>query len=210
MKNLLAVLMVLGVSYLGAQDLKQMGVYKKVLPSVGTLQAKNNDGNLFVAGRFVALNEGPVIAPVAGDAESGFVWFSDVGGFEVSGFVGEHKRTDLVKEVPHTMSFFESLREEIGSWTGAVPDLSTSWLGISCFVRNPVRYMLVPEKNYAHELGFRTGDWVLSIDGIRSNTLQDLKIALEFPLGKTVSLFVKRSDISYNLDVDVSGKLPWQ
>ena len=107
-------------------------------------------------------------------------------------------------------SFLTSVREEMNSLADRLPDLSVSWLGVSCYVRNPLRYKLSPGSTYAHQMGFSTGDWFLSVDGIKTNTFEDLRIALQCPVGKRISVFVGYSDMQYKLDVHAIGKLPWE
>ncbi len=177
MKTLLFALIVLSVSVLSAQDLKETGVNQ---------HAAVKDHGLFAGTRVLAFNEVPPIAAV------------------------QAAKIDFGKKTASRRSFVQSLREEMKSWTGALPDLTTSLLGVFCYVRNPLKFVLAPSRSFRHELGFRTDDWMVSVDGIRSNNLQDVEIALHFPMGKASSLLIKRNNLSYTLDFDLTGELPWE
>ena len=110
----------------------------------------------------------------------------------------------------NSRSFVASLRERMESLADRLPDLSIAWLGVSCYVRNPLRYKLAPGSTYAHQMGFSAGDWNLSVDGIKPSTLEDLNIALQCPVGERIHLFVRYSDMQYRVDVFACGKLPWE
>lgn len=211
MKNLLGVLTAFCVSFSSGQDLNHPVVHKRVLPSIMTLQTVNEDGKVWIGRRFMPLDEGLMISSrhaVKGN-ESIFLGFVDGDDDALWDVVNNEVRVDLRRKVFRSRSFVKSLQEELRSLAGAVPDLSISWLGVSCFIRNPVRYMLVPDSSFAHELGFGTGKLNLSIDGIKPNTFQEINIALRFALGSTANVVVRRSDIYYMLGFDLYGKLPW-
>ncbi len=113
-------------------------------------------------------------------------------------------------ERPGAKSIFNSVREEMNSLADRFPDLSVSWLGVSCYVRNPLRYRLAPGRTFAHQMGFNAGNWFLSVDGIQPSTLEDLKLALQCPVGSRINLFLRYSDSQYWVDVHAIGKLPWE
>ena len=152
-----------------------------------TQRGATNDDGSFIGRRFATIDEDLTIAPRY--SEVNFAVFRRVSG---------------------PASFVESIRKEISIWSGTLPDLSGSWLGIFCYVRNPLRYGFAPENSYPHQIGFCSGDWNLSVDGIKLNSLQDMNIILRFSPGRTLTLFVKRSDILYTFDLALSGKLPWE
>jgi hypothetical protein len=107
-------------------------------------------------------------------------------------------------------SIAKTLREEMKSLGNSLPDLSLSLLGVSWYVRNPLRYRLAPGSTYAHQMGFSSGEWNLTIDGIKTNTFEDLDIALQWPVNTSMNLFVRYSDMQYRLDLQAFGKLPWE
>ncbi len=107
-------------------------------------------------------------------------------------------------------SVMATLREEVRSFADKLPELSLSWLGVSCYVRNPLRYKLDPGISYEHQIGFRKGDWTLSIDGIGTNTLGDVNIALQYPVSPSMNVFVRYTDTQYRIDFQAWGKLPWE
>jgi hypothetical protein len=210
--NLPAILTALCVSLSSGQDSSDPVLYQRVLPSILMLQTVRVDSGVSMGRRFMPFDEGLVIssrAAVKGN-ESIFAGFSDGDAGAIYDIVDNEVRVDLTRKVFRPRSFVKSLQEELRSWTGAIPDLSISWLGVSCFLRNPVRYMLVPDSSFAHELGFGTGQFNLSIDGIKPNTFQEINIALRFALGRTTHVVVRRSDIYYMLGFDLYGKLPWE
>ncbi len=187
MKKSLTILMVVGVSLSSAQDLQ----YSEMRPrandradsvSVGVKSGAPDKGLMYVA------------RSEARGTESVFVKFSGKGNLG---------RSD-------SRSFVTSLREEMRSLVDRLPDLSIAWLGVSCYVRNPLRYKLAPGSTYAHQMGFSAGDWNLSVDGIKPNTLEDLHIALQCPVGERISLFVRYTDMQYKVDVYAIGRLPWE
>ena len=107
-------------------------------------------------------------------------------------------------------SVLSAIREEINSLAVKLPDLSVSWLGFSGYVRNPLRYKLSPGSTYPHQIGFSKGDWTLSIDGIKTNTLEDLHIALQYPFGKSMTFLVRYNDMQYKVGIQSFGALPWE
>ncbi len=111
---------------------------------------------------------------------------------------------------PAPRSLASSIRMEVASLADRLPDLAVSWLGVSCYVRNPLRFKLSPGSTYPHQIGVSSGNWFLSIDGIRTNTLEDVDIALQYPLGTKIKLFVRYADMQYKLDLYAFGKMPWE
>jgi hypothetical protein len=176
--------MVVGVSLSSAQ-------HSEVTP-----QANDRGGNLSVGLWREAPAKGMMIDAQGRVKDTGsvLVKFSDEGNSRQSG----------------SKSFLTSVREEMTSLADRLPELSVSWLGVSCYVRNPLRYKLSPGSTYAHQMGFSAGDWFLSVDGIKTDTFEDLRIALQCPVGKRINVFVGYSDMQYKVDVHAIGKLPWE
>jgi hypothetical protein len=187
LKKLLTILMVTGVSLLSAQDFRH---------SAMTPQANDRDDSVAVGVRCEPPSKGLMIAVPDGarKTEPVLVKFSD-------------------KEKPKrsgSTSILSSLREKMNSLADRFPDLSVSCLGVSWYVRNPLRYRLAPGRTYGHQMGFNAGDWFLSVDGIQPNTLEDLRLALQCPVGSKINLFLRYSDSRYWVDVHALGKLPWE
>jgi hypothetical protein len=111
---------------------------------------------------------------------------------------------------PGAPSVFTALREEVNSFALKLPDISVYWLGVSCYVRNPLRYQLSPGSTYAHQIGLSNGNWILSIDGIKTNTLDDMRVALQYPLGRSVTFLVRYEGTQYRIGVQSAGVLPWE
>ena len=111
---------------------------------------------------------------------------------------------------PESKSFASQFRKEMNSLAVTIPDLSASWLGFSWYIRNPLRYKLSPGSTYAHQLGFSSGKWVFSVDGIGMTSLENLDVALQYPFAKNMSLYLRYSDMQYKLNLQATGKLPWE
>ena len=111
---------------------------------------------------------------------------------------------------PESKTFASEFRKEINSLALTLPDLSASWFGVSWYVRNPLRYKLSPGSTYAHQLGLSSGEWILSVDGIGMTSLENLDVALYYPFAKNMSLNIRYSDMQYKLNVQATGKLPWE
>ena len=187
MKKLLTVLMVVGVSLLSAQDFRHSGMRP---------QANAREDSLSFSPRPDTPDQGTIYAAQdqVRSTEQVDVSFREGGKPKPSG----------------ARTFVTALREEMNILSDSFPDLSLSWLGVSCYVRNPLRYTLSPGNTYAHQMGFRTGDWILTVDGIKTDTFQDLDIALQCPVGKRVNLFIRYSDMQYKVDFHAFGRLPWE
>jgi hypothetical protein len=107
-------------------------------------------------------------------------------------------------------SFITTFREEMKALGNSIPEVSLSLFGISWYVRNPLRYRLSPGNTYAHQMGFSTAGWSLTIDGIRTNTFENLDIALQWPVNSGMNVFVRYSDMQCWLALQTFGKLPWE
>jgi hypothetical protein len=190
MKSLLVLFIVLCASMSSAQEMEHPKVYKGILSSIMTLQEK---------GMWHGMS-----------ADSLFVSPLGKGELALSGLGERDVRIDLLKKAPHVKTPFESFRKELDSLTSTLPDLSASWWGITGRLRNPLRYKIVPRQSFADELSFQTGKWLLSINGIRSTTLEDLELALFYPFGETMNVVVRSDGVYYVMTFDLSGKLPWE
>jgi len=109
---------------------------------------------------------------------------------------------------PRTL--FSSFRQEMKSLASTLPDVAVSWFGLSCYVRNPLKYKLSPGSTYDHQVGLATGDWSLSVDGIKPTTLADMHLALQYPVSASMNLFFRYRDTHYMVDLQALGKLPWE
>jgi len=107
-------------------------------------------------------------------------------------------------------SFFSSVRAEMHSLACTLPDLSMSLFGVSCFFRNPFKYSLSPGSTFAHQIGFSAGPWTLNIDGVRATTLENVNIALQYPVNEKIRLLFRYTDMQYKLDLHAFGKMPWE
>jgi hypothetical protein len=117
---------------------------------------------------------------------------------------------ELKSRQPESKTFASEFRKEMNSLAVTLPDLSASWFGFSWYVRNPLRYKLSPRSTYEHQLGLSSGTWTLSVDGIGMNSLERLDVAFQYPFGKNMSLLIRYSDMQYKLNIQATGKLPWE
>ncbi len=111
---------------------------------------------------------------------------------------------------PRPKTMFSSFRKEMKILATTLPDLSVSWFGLSCYVRNPLKFKLSPGTTYDHQMGFASGDFVLSVDGIKTTTLADMNLALQYPVSESMNLFFRYRDTHYMVDLQALGKLPWE
>jgi hypothetical protein len=186
-KKSLTILMLVSVPLLRAQDIEQSGTVPQRIGEADTVTA---------AATSRVLNENLVIVP--GEREK----------------LGESIFFKLPEEgklkQPESKTFASEFRKEMNSLALTIPDLSASWFGVSWYVRNPLRYKLSPGSTYAHQLGLSSGKWVLSVDGIGMTSLENLDVALYYPFAKNMSLNIRYSDMQYKLNVQATGKLPWE
>jgi hypothetical protein len=186
-KKSLTILMLVGVSLLSAQDIEQSG-------AVPQLKGEADTASTAVISR--VLNESLVIVP--GEREK----------LDESIFFKLPEEGKLKQ--PESKTFASEFRKEMNSLALTLPDLSASWFGVSWYVRNPLRFKLSPGSTYAHQLGLSSGRWVLSVDGIGMTSLENLDVALHYPFAKNMSLNLRYSDMQYKLNIQATGKLPWE
>ena len=187
MKKSLTILMLLGVPFLSAQDIEQSGAVP---------QRKGELDTAITAVTSRLLNERLVIVP--GEREK----------LDESIFFKLPEEGKLKQ--PESRTFASEFRKEMNSLALTLPDFSASWFGVSWYVRNPLRYKLSPGSTYAHQLGLSSGKWVLSVDGIGMTSLGNLDVALHYPFAKNMSLNFRYNDMQYKLNIQATGKLPWE
>lgn len=186
-KKSLAIVMLIAVPLLSAQEIEQSGAVP---------QRKGAADTVTTPATSWMLNESLVIVPGEREklGESIFLKLPEE---------GQSKR-------PESKTFASEFRKEMNSLALTIPDLSASWFGVSWYVRNPLRYKLSPGSTYAHQLGLSSGEWVLSVDGIGMTSLENLDVALHYPFAKNMSLNLRYSDMQYKLNIQATGKLPWE
>lgn len=186
-KLLLTIAVLFGVSVASAQNSEQRGWTRPLNDPEDTVSA---------AVRFAVPGESQVLVPGQRErlGESIFLKLPDE---------GKSKQSD-------SRSFASEFRKEMNALAVTLPDLSASWGTVSWYVRNPLRYKLSPGSTFEHQAGLKSGKWVLSVDGIGMNSLENLDIALQYPFAKNMSLYVRYSDMQYKLDIRAFGKMPWE
>lgn len=187
MNRLLTILVLASASLLSARELEQAGIAS---------QPDGRQDSVSATARPSALNESLVIAPGEREKLSESIFFK----------LPERGKSSQ----PESRTFAAEFRKEMNSLALTLPDLSASWFGFSWYVRNPLRYKLSPGSTYEHQFGLSSGKWVLSVDGIGMNSFDNLDVALQYPFGKNMSLWVRYSDMQYKLNIQATGKLPWE
>lgn len=84
-------------------------------------------------------------------------------------------------------------------------------LGVQAFHRTPFTFLLVMPEGLAEQLGFETGDRLLSL-GARTwtptDTAEDLRLELKAHLGQTLPAVVERGGKTVKLEVEIPREIP--
>lgn len=115
----------------------------------------------------------------------------------------------------------QSVLEEVAKSSGFVTRLSQDtqlilglsrhedWfpLSVLSFTRNPLGFVVVDERGTAYKLGFRSNDLVLSVAGLKADSLLALKAIIKANAGKDVEAIVRRDGKEEKLKMSIPKAL---
>lgn len=124
-----------------------------------------------------------------------------------------HAASELVEDItPEEVSGFPSivtaLPTEAKLMLGLETDSTHFRLGVFNWIRNPLVLVLVPEKSFAYDLGFRTDDLIVSVNGVEPVSIKEVKRIMLANLGKDIPVVVIRDGEREEFEIEVPEKLP--
>lgn len=131
-----------------------------------------------------------------------------------------YRRSQALIQIPselreEDLDYIQSTSEYLKDVSPVIRDIvaydSTGFmLGVATLSRNPLDFIIVLENSFAYELGFRSGDVIVSADGKRMGTIGEFKKNIKEFLGRNLKIVVERNGVRSEWDVHIPKEIPEQ